>query len=151
MPEQLAHVRPTCSYCCKPFTEQDPGRLVQSHTYIGGLSAPVSDPSKPDCAAVKLANDVVLCRACCEQFGYPSGEGVGTSKPSKRRGRKSNSDPKADKRIWDAWKTRAHKTHEQLAVTLGISTPDAKHALDRHRKRTSNAGSTRAGKPCQDP
>jgi hypothetical protein len=135
MPEQLAHVRPTCSNCCKPFTEQDPGLLVASPIYIAPVSAPVLDPSKPNCAVVKLANDLVLCRACCEQFGYASGEVVSASKPSKRRGRKANSDPKADARISDAWNTGEHKTHERLAAAFGMTKPDAKRALDRHRKR----------------
>src|SRR5262249_52614102 len=67
------------SYCCKPFTAHDPGRLVESHKYLLDLAVSQPDPTKPTCAVVQLAPDRILCRDCCELFGYPAGEGVGGS------------------------------------------------------------------------
>lgn len=73
MPPQPAPSRPTCSYCCRPFTAQDPGFLVESHKYLAALTSPAQDPSKPTCAVVQLAPDLILCRDCREQFGYYAG------------------------------------------------------------------------------
>ena len=61
-------------------------------------------------------------------------EGAGGSDGrQKRRGRKPDTDPKADKRVWDAWQSGEHKDHEQLAVALGMTRREAKLALDRYR------------------
>jgi hypothetical protein len=52
-------------------------------------------------------------------------------------GRKPDTDPKADKRIVDAWKTGRYKTYEQLAKALGgMTKKQVKRAIDRHRHPT---------------
>jgi hypothetical protein len=135
MPAQPADRRLTCSYCCKPFTDQNPGTLVKSNTYIMSLSAPVTDPNKPNCAVVRLAPDVVCCKDCCERWGYGAIEPVSEIKSRKPRGRRPKTDPKMDRQIAEAWKTGEHADHEQLARAFDMSKADARRALDRHRKR----------------
>jgi hypothetical protein len=73
MLRQPANTRQTCSFCCKLFTEQDPGSVVESHKYLLDTTAPEPDPSKPTCVLVQLAPDRILCRNCCAQFGYGEG------------------------------------------------------------------------------
>ena len=135
IPEQDADRRLTCSYCCKPFTDENPGTLVTSHTYVAPLSVSVTDPSKPNCAIVRLAPDVVLCKICCERFGYEAVEPAPVIKPSKPRGRKPDTDPKRDKQIAEAWKSRGYANYKQLASALKMAKADVTRALDRHRKR----------------
>ena len=68
--------------------------------------------------------------------------------PTDRRGkpgRKRDTDPKADKKIAEAWQTGRYKTHAELGKELGKSERDVKLALDRHRKRTPRR-KNRAGK-----
>jgi hypothetical protein len=60
------------------------------------------------------------------------------SERKRRRGRKPDTNPKADKRVADAWRTRQYKTYEECSNALGLSEKHVKHALDRHRKRTSD-------------
>jgi hypothetical protein len=52
-----------------------------------------------------------------------------------RRGRKVDTDAKADKRIADAWETRSYKTYEECGTALGKPTKQVKDAIDRNRKR----------------
>jgi hypothetical protein len=52
-----------------------------------------------------------------------------------KRGRPTDTDPKADKKISDAWRTDQYKTYADLAGTMRIPTQEVKHAIDRNRKR----------------
>jgi hypothetical protein len=81
VPLPPANPRPTCSYCCKPFTDKDPGRIVGTHTYLLSTTAPESDPSQPTCVVVKLAPDCVLCRDCFRQFGCEERDEVRMATP----------------------------------------------------------------------
>jgi len=57
-------------------------------------------------------------------------------KPKRRKpGRPTDTDPKADKRIFDAWNTGQYKTYEDLARKLGLKKRDVKLVIDRHRRR----------------
>jgi len=57
------------------------------------------------------------------------------AREKRKRGRPSDTDAKADKRIADAWKTRHYRTTAELAKALGLTENQAYRALDRHRKR----------------
>jgi hypothetical protein len=61
-------------------------------------------------------------------------------------GRPSDTDPREDQRIAEAWRTRQYATYEALASAIGKTKRDVKLAIDRHRK---HAGKTRPGKPGQ--
>jgi hypothetical protein len=56
-------------------------------------------------------------------------------KGRKPKTRKTRSDPKADKIMFDAWGTGQYRTFDALAQAKGISNREAKLAIDRHRKR----------------
>ncbi|MBN1443730.1 MAG: hypothetical protein JXA90_13555 [Planctomycetes bacterium] len=58
-------------------------------------------------------------------------------KPMAKRkgGRRPQSDPAADRRLYEAWKTGRYQTHEGLAREKGISETEVRRAIDRHRKR----------------
>jgi hypothetical protein len=60
-------------------------------------------------------------------------------KRSQRRGRKPDPsiDPKADKRIADAWTTGAYRKYADLARELGIEQREVSLAIERHRHRES--------------
>src|SRR5262245_41875469 len=122
--------RPTCSLCCQPFTDQDPGHLVMSHTYLASVTSPVQDPSQSTCAVTRLAPDVILCRACCERLGYPPGGGIpgdasgtpvaprngegsaGRGPPRRKRGRPAGSPTaESDFRLYQDWKAAQRATH----------------------------------------
>ena len=88
------------------------------------------------------------CRNCSQRLrkrlrdgdNSPDGPGNGGSKASKPKvkkgpGRPAKSDPKADKRIWDAWKTRAYNNYRELANELGREVKEVGLAIDRQRKR----------------
>ena len=70
---------------------------------------------------------------------------VGGEKSAKRtskRGPKGpRTDPKKDRLIWDAWKTRRYKTYDKLADEKGITRHDVMRAIDRERKRQSRMDS----------
>jgi hypothetical protein len=66
-------------------------------------------------------------------------EGAG-QRPRKRRGRPAAIDPKADQRIYEAWKTRHYKTYDELAVASRQSKRAVQLAIERHRKRIERAG-----------
>ena len=77
---------------------------------------------------------------------------TGSTKPRpkpkpKRRGRKPDTDPKADKRIADAWGTGRHKTYADLAHELGRPLLDVRRAIDRHRKRLKKQKAGRKSGP----
>lgn len=61
----------------------------------------------------------------------------------KRRGREPDTDPKADKRIAEAWGTGRHKTYADLAHELGRPPLDVRRAIDRHRHRSRKRKSGR--------
>jgi hypothetical protein len=70
------------------------------------------------------------------------------------RGRKPDTDPKADEQVWNAWRTGEHKTLQQLGSALEKDKKEVERAIDRHRKRiekrSKSAGIIRAGKLCQE-
>lgn len=53
----------------------------------------------------------------------------------KKRGRRPDTDPKADKSLFEAWKTRRYKTYAELAEEKNATALEVKRAIDRHRKR----------------
>jgi len=63
------------------------------------------------------------------------GEGQ-RARPKGNRGRKQDTDPKQDKRIWDAWHSRGHESLEALGNAIGMTKREVRQALDRHRKRS---------------
>ncbi len=72
-----------------------------------------------------------------------TGEGDGRAGPTppsgKKRGRPRDTDPKADKRIYDAWKTGQYRKYSALACAIGITWREVKYAIDRHGKRLKKA------------
>jgi hypothetical protein len=60
------------------------------------------------------------------------------NKSKRRRGRKPDTDSRADKRVWEAWRTRSYKTYEQLGVEQRMTAKQVKQAIDRHRHRLRN-------------
>lgn len=62
-----------------------------------------------------------------------AGEQVAPTKP--KRGRPNDTDPKADQRIYDAWKTGEHKTYADLGRELSKTERQITLAIDRHKKR----------------
>jgi hypothetical protein len=56
-------------------------------------------------------------------------------KPKGRRGRKPDTDPKADKRVADAWRSGQYPTYADCGKALGKSAKEIKKALDRERHR----------------
>ncbi|MCI0463807.1 MAG: hypothetical protein L0Z62_43285 [Gemmataceae bacterium] len=67
-----------------------------------------------------------------DQGGTGQTEGA-TSR--RRRGRKPDTDPKEDGRIWDAWKSHGFKNLADLASNLHKTRLEVKRAIDRHRHR----------------
>jgi hypothetical protein len=65
------------------------------------------------------------------------GEGNGATKPAvkAKRGRRADTDPKADKKVADAWATGHYRTYEDLGRKLKTTKHQVKTALDRHRHR----------------
>jgi hypothetical protein len=64
----------------------------------------------------------------------PSTNAVPAGKKSKR-GRKADTDSKADQRIAEAWGTKSYRSYAELANEFGISERDVEKAIDRHRHR----------------
>lgn len=58
----------------------------------------------------------------------------------RRRGRPRDTDPKADQKICDAWKTGEHKTYADLARLLGTTEAEVARAVDRQRRRRESLG-----------
>jgi hypothetical protein len=65
----------------------------------------------------------------------PATKGNGSRTKKRRRGRPRDTNEKADKRIYEAWKSGGHKTYADLAVALGLPARKVEGAIDRHRKR----------------
>jgi len=63
------------------------------------------------------------------------GSGQLTANPKRRRGRPVKTDPKADKRISDAWKSGRYKDYQQLADEAGLDVREVRRIIDRQRKR----------------
>jgi hypothetical protein len=61
----------------------------------------------------------------------------------RRRGRPGGTDPREDKRIFDAWKSGAHKDYADLARNLRKSKRDIAKAIDRHRHRLARGAAKR--------
>jgi hypothetical protein len=57
------------------------------------------------------------------------------ARANRRRGRPTDTDPEADKRIWEGWRTMSYKTYEELGRTLGMTGRQVRVAIDRHRQR----------------
>jgi hypothetical protein len=67
-----------------------------------------------------------------DQGGTRQGEG---KKQKRGRGRKPDTDPKADKRVWDAWESGEHEDLTALGNAFHMTKLEVRRALDRHRKR----------------
>jgi hypothetical protein len=72
-------------------------------------------------------------------LGTEGREGGGRPKGKSGRGRPSDTDSEADKRISDAWDSGAHKTEADLARELRIPEREVSLARERHRKRLKRA------------
>jgi hypothetical protein len=59
----------------------------------------------------------------------------------KRRGRPTDTDPKADAKVADAWGTQHYRTYADLGKELGMTGRDVGSAVERHRKRQKRANS----------
>src|SRR5262249_19168847 len=70
-----------------------------------------------------------------EQQETPGTNRNGGGPKKRRRGRPRDTNEKADKRIYEAWKSGRHKTYADLALALGLTPKAVDNAIDRHRKR----------------
>jgi hypothetical protein len=70
-----------------------------------------------------------------QREGTGGDKGPAAAKPQRKRGRKPDTDPIGDKRVWDAWQTRQHKSYAELANALGKTKREVMQAIDRHRQR----------------
>jgi hypothetical protein len=69
------------------------------------------------------------------------------SKPPKdKRGRPADTDPKEDKRIFEAWKKRQYKTQADCDRALGLPPGATYAAVERHRKRLDRRSKRRRTK-----
>jgi hypothetical protein len=59
----------------------------------------------------------------------------GAGKKRRRRGRPQDTDPAADKRLFDAWQSGHYNTYEELAHEFRMSKLDVERAIGRHQKR----------------
>jgi hypothetical protein len=76
---------------------------------------------------------------------HEQAKGVGQRR-RKRRGRPQDTDPKADKRIFEAWHSGHYTTYDELACELHKTKREVQLAVERHRKRIERAGSERRTK-----
>jgi hypothetical protein len=92
------------------------------------------------------ACEIDICPECRAEYMAAFGEEFSTSTPPKtsdsipsrcrrRLGRPADTDPVADRRIAEAWRTRRHESHQALGDAIGITKREVQMALDRHRKR----------------
>lgn len=72
----------------------------------------------------------------------PDGDGAAsptgnarTASRGKRRGRKPDTDPKADRQVAEAWSTGRYSTYAELDRERRAPSGDSKRAIDRHRHR----------------
>jgi hypothetical protein len=104
----------------------------------GGFSAPSTAPTGQ--GERKKPRRAVFDELFHDQGGFSAPStaptGQGERKKPRRRGRKPDTDPKADKKVFDAWKTGCHKTYDGCAQALDLkSGRDVRLAIDRHRHR----------------
>lgn len=64
----------------------------------------------------------------------------------RKRGRPPDTDPKEDKRIYEAWKTGQHKTKPDCDCALGLPAGTTYTACERHRKRLERRNKSRRTK-----
>jgi hypothetical protein len=97
-------------------------------------------------AAIQMGIRELLRRLVGPIGTTPSGR-TGLPRPKRRPGgRPKDTDPKADRRIAEAWQTGTHSTFADLARALGTNKRDVKLAIDRHRHRHRRlAGKARQG------
>jgi hypothetical protein len=110
----------------RPSTREPAGAEAARHVEL---------PGGPDTAAVPA-------RSTPPPAAGPKPEAEG-AKPRPRRGRKPDTDPKADQRVADAWETGSYTTYADCAKALGMTRRQVERALDRHRKRTQGKQSRR--------
>ena len=70
---------------------------------------------------------------------HGAGDAPDTKPPASKRkpGRPADTDPKADQRVYDAWKSAHHQTYAGLARELKMEEREVRLAIDRHEKRVS--------------
>jgi hypothetical protein len=56
-----------------------------------------------------------------------------------RKGRPKDTDARQDRRVFDAWQTRAYRTYAELAREMHLTPKEVERALDRERKRRQGA------------
>lgn len=88
----------------------------------------------PDVARASLYAIDVLAPATSPRDQITS-EACAATKTKAKGGRRIDTDPKKDKRIFDAWKTGRYPTYEALGRELQKTKHEVKTAIDRHRKR----------------
>jgi hypothetical protein len=66
-------------------------------------------------------------------------------KPRRPGGRPSDTDPKDDRRIAEAWQSKRYITVAELATCLGKPLQEVRKALDRHRKRAGKSRRKKLG------
>ncbi len=151
---QFFNPRPDC-----PLSKRTDFWALQWRAIIGGLSFlhPADIPSDP--GAPRMVTHSVYARSGifyqsdwrlrAEHFvtaltllARMAGEGAtpgaaagGTAVEKKKRGRRVDTDPAADKRVYDAWKSGSHRTYADLANTLKKTEREVGLAIDRHEKR----------------
>lgn len=87
-----------------------------------------------------MADHASLLEDAVESLRKPSQSPVPACKVGtavhKKRGRKPSTDLKADKRIYDAWKSGRHESYEACGRALGnVKKREVANAIDRHRQR----------------
>ena len=73
-----------------------------------------------------------------------------SSKPQKgkrRRGRQVDTDPRADKQVFDAWQSGHHRNYADLARNLRMRRYEVAKAIDRHRHRVTRDAARRRTNP----
>jgi hypothetical protein len=70
--------------------------------------------------------------------GTGVGDGNVGGKPKKKRGRPRDTDPTADERMVDAWKTGQYPTYAALAQVQRTTKHEVEAAIDRHRHRINS-------------
>lgn len=65
----------------------------------------------------------------------------GKKMPKKKmRGAPQRYDPREDKKVFDAWKSRAYRTYAQCGRELGLTRKQVATAIDRHKQRARRVG-----------
>lgn len=95
--------------------------------YVCGCKFPIADDR------TSIANGGQADRETPQ--GSDQGKGVAAKRPTSKRGRPSDSDVAADRKLFDAWKTGRYSNYAELEREFRLSAGDARRAIDRHRKR----------------